>query len=82
MSSGVVTSQGDIMSSTSSSQQYLDGFDAAMNIYENKICSKCKHGKTSGDFIVCDLGVRMSKVWGNSHSFGCTKWSRKDEKKK
>lgn len=42
-------------------------------------CKTCVYSHTSGDFYICQLGVRENKVWGNSVGFGCTKWRQRDD---
>lgn len=67
------------MSMLSSEEAYRAGFEACMNVYTNKVCRTCFYAKTSGDFYICDLGIRMDKVWGNSPIFGCTKHKRRED---
>ena len=57
---------------------FKEGWIACQEVYEHKRCNTCAYAKTSGDTFICDLGVLENKVWGNSWTFGCTKYKRSE----
>lgn len=58
--------------------EYSEGFQKCVQIYEKRLCMNCKYAKSSYGVFVCDLGVLESKINPyNQPDFGCNKFDKK-----